>query len=122
VNDALIPPTTTPVNADPPTWKGANQPNTREAVATALGDIEITLDWADEAVTAPATIESKRHGSEGGERDRRNRQRHQRHPGFVRRCAQQLRDDPHHRQLALGRAALSRASPFSFRELLWRRT
>jgi hypothetical protein len=56
VNDVLIPLTTIPVNADPPTWKEANQPNMREAVATALGDIEIILDWADEAVAAAAAV------------------------------------------------------------------
>jgi hypothetical protein len=47
-----VSPSIATVNADSPTWKEANQPNMREAAATALSDIEIMLDWADEAVAA----------------------------------------------------------------------
>ncbi len=64
MNDALIPPATIPVNADLPTWKEANRPNMREAVAAALGDIEIMLDWADEAVAAAATVVERARGAD----------------------------------------------------------
>ena len=64
VNDTLIPPTTIPVNDNPPIWKEADQPNMREAVATALGDIEIMLDWADEAVVAAATVVERARGAD----------------------------------------------------------
>jgi hypothetical protein len=49
---------------NPPTWKEAKQPNMREAVATALSDIEIMLDWADEAVAAAATVVDRARGAD----------------------------------------------------------
>jgi hypothetical protein len=64
VNDTHVSPSTATVNANPPTWKEANQPNMREAVAAALSDIEIMLDWADEAVAAAATVVERARGAD----------------------------------------------------------